>query len=158
MIFKLALLLSLVGQVSVPPTAEPEDPTAPPAAAKVQSAEKTTPPEGQVVGETQQGTTKSDQSTVPAPVAPQQSRTRQLVTWGILLGIIVVFYLLMIIPQRRRQKKHMEMLKALNRGDKIITNGGVIGTIAKVKEDTFVIKTAGKTEIEISKSVVTEKK
>ena len=90
-------------------------------------------------------------------VAPR----RKLPGWAniaIIVGLIVVFYLLMILPQRRRQKKHQEMLKGLNRGDKVVTNGGIHGTIAKVTESTFVIKTAGKTELEIDKSVVQQKK
>ena len=53
-----------------------------------------------------------------------------------LLLIFVVFYFLLIRPQQRKQKVHKEMLGALRRGDKVITGGGIIGTVTKVKSDT----------------------
>ncbi len=46
-----------------------------------------------------------------------------------LLIIMVIFYVLLILPAQRRQKKTTEMLTALKNGDKVITNGGVFGTI-----------------------------
>lgn len=52
-----------------------------------------------------------------------------------LLLIFVVFYFLLIRPQQKKQKMHQAMLGALRRGDKIITGGGIIGTITKVKND-----------------------
>ncbi len=53
---------------------------------------------------------------------------------GILPMILIfaVFYFLLIRPQQRRNKEHKQMLDALRRGDKIVTNGGLIGTVAKV--------------------------
>ena len=46
-----------------------------------------------------------------------------------LVLIFVVFYFLMIRPQQKRMKQQQEMINALNKGDKVITNGGIIGTI-----------------------------
>ena len=49
-----------------------------------------------------------------------------------LILIFVVFYFLLIRPQQRKVKQHKEMLSNLKRGDKIVTSGGIIGTINKV--------------------------
>ena len=53
-----------------------------------------------------------------------------------LILIFVVFYFLLIRPQQKKAKTHREMLAALRRGDRIVTSGGIIGTIAKVVSDT----------------------
>lgn len=150
MILKIALLLLLVGQA---PVEEPVETEQPPAATETVEA-----PQGGEAVETEatDGETAADEE--GAAEGEQQQKRPNWIMWVILLGVLVVFYLLMILPQRRRQKKHQQMLKALNRGDRVVTNGGIVGTIARVKEDTFVIKTAGKTELEIDKNVVASKK
>ena len=52
-----------------------------------------------------------------------------------LILIFVVFYFLMIRPQQKKQKTHREMIAALRRGDRIVTNGGLIGSITRVAND-----------------------
>jgi preprotein translocase subunit YajC len=52
--------------------------------------------------------------------------------------IFVVFYFLLIRPQQKKMKQHKEMLSALRRGDRIVTGGGIIGTITKVIDDNEV--------------------
>ena len=52
-----------------------------------------------------------------------------------LILIFVVFYILLIRPQQKKVKQHREMLNNLRRGDKIITSGGIIGSINKVSEN-----------------------
>ena len=46
--------------------------------------------------------------------------------------IFVVFYFLLIRPQQKRMKDHKAMLNAIRRGDRVVTNGGIIGTVTKV--------------------------
>lgn len=53
--------------------------------------------------------------------------------------IIGVFYFLIIRPQQKKQKVHREMLSALHRGDRIVTSGGLVGTITKVTSDTEIM-------------------
>jgi preprotein translocase subunit YajC len=53
-----------------------------------------------------------------------------------LILIFVVFYFLLIRPQQKKQKVHREMLASLHRGDRIVTAGGIVGTITKVNSDT----------------------
>ncbi|MEC8643485.1 MAG: preprotein translocase subunit YajC [Pseudomonadota bacterium] len=59
----------------------------------------------------------------------------------------VIFYFLLIRPQQKRAKQHKEMLAALKRGDKIVTNGGLTGTIVKAVDDSETI------EVEIAKDI-----
>ncbi len=56
-----------------------------------------------------------------------------------LILIFVVFYFLLIRPQQRKQKEHQAMLQAVRRGDRVVTGGGIIGTIAKVVSDEEVL-------------------
>ena len=61
--------------------------------------------------------------------------------------VMVIFYFLLIRPQQKRAKQHKEMLAALKRGDKIVTNGGLTGTIIKAVDDSETI------EVEIAKDI-----
>ena len=61
--------------------------------------------------------------------------------------VMIIFYFLLIRPQQKRAKQHKAMLAELKRGDKIITNGGLTGTIVKVVDDSETI------EVEIAKDV-----
>ncbi|MBI4481824.1 MAG: preprotein translocase subunit YajC [Acidobacteria bacterium] len=70
------------------------------------------------------------------------------------LIIAVIFYLLIFLPMRKRQKKLEEMIRNLKNGDRIITNAGIHGTIAGIKESTFLLKVAEQVKIEISKNAV----
>lgn len=55
-----------------------------------------------------------------------------------LVLIFVVFYFLLIRPQQRKMKQHREMLSALRRGDKVVTGGGIIGSVTKVVDENEV--------------------
>lgn len=50
--------------------------------------------------------------------------------------IFVVFYFLLIRPQQKKVKTHKEMLSNIRRGDRVVTNGGIIGTVTRVNDDT----------------------
>jgi preprotein translocase subunit YajC len=52
--------------------------------------------------------------------------------------IFVVFYFLLIRPQQKKMKVHRDMLESIRRGDRIVTGGGIIGTVIKVVDDTEV--------------------
>ena len=58
-----------------------------------------------------------------------------------LVFIIAIFYFLLILPQRREQKRHREMLAALNRGDQVVTMGGLVGEIIQLKDELITLKT-----------------
>ncbi|HWF91100.1 MAG TPA: preprotein translocase subunit YajC [Terriglobales bacterium] len=58
-----------------------------------------------------------------------------LITLAPLLFIFAIFYFLLIMPQQRRQKKWQKMLGELKTGDKVVTNGGLHGTIIALRDD-----------------------
>lgn len=74
-----------------------------------------------------------------------------LVTFGL---IILIFYFLMIRPQRKRDKEAKQMIAAIKKGDKIVTIGGIRGTVAVVKENTVILKVDDNTRIEFNKSAI----
>jgi preprotein translocase subunit YajC len=71
-----------------------------------------------------------------------------------LIVIMVIFYFLMILPAQRRQKKVAEMLKNLKNGDKVITNGGIYGTIVGLESDSVQLRIADQVKIKISRSAI----
>ena len=74
-----------------------------------------------------------------------------------LILIFVVFYFLLIRPQQRKVKQHKEMLSNLKRGDKIITSGGIIGTISKVSDNReLTLEVAENIEIKIASGMVAD--
>ncbi len=71
--------------------------------------------------------------------------------------IIVVLWFLMIMPQRKRQKETQKMLEALEVKDKVVTIGGIIGEIAKVKKDTIVLNLLKDGQMEVRKNAIASK-
>jgi len=77
-----------------------------------------------------------------------------LMMFVFMFGIFIIFYLLLILPARKKQKKHMQMVENLKSGDRVITTGGIHGTIMGVKQDRLEVKIASNTVIQITKSAV----
>lgn len=71
-----------------------------------------------------------------------------------MLLIIAVFYVLLIRPQQKRQKQLQETISQLKAGDRIVTTGGVIGTITTIRDNSFLIRSADKSILEIARSAV----
>lgn len=70
--------------------------------------------------------------------------------------IFAVMYFLMIRPQSKKQKEHKTMLESMKQGDKVITAGGLYGTIAGIREKdgVIILKIADNVKIEIAKSSI----
>lgn len=68
--------------------------------------------------------------------------------------IIVIFYFFLIRPQNKKQKETEKMLKALKKGDKVITIGGIHGTISSVKDNTVIVKVDDNCKIEFNRSAI----
>ena len=71
-----------------------------------------------------------------------------------LILIMVIFYFLMILPAQRRQKKVSEMLKALKTGDKVITNGGIYGTIVGFEDEAVQLRVAEQVKMKVARSAI----
>ncbi len=68
--------------------------------------------------------------------------------------IILIFYFLIIRPQKKRDKETKAMLAAMKKGDRVVTIGGIHGTIVTVKEQTVIVKVDDSARIEFSKSAI----
>ena len=71
-----------------------------------------------------------------------------------ILLIILVFYFLIIRPQQKRQRQLQETISNLKIGDRVVTNGGVIGVITTVRDTSFLIRSADKSILEIARSAI----
>ena len=70
--------------------------------------------------------------------------------------ILVVFYFLLIRPQQQRHRKLQETIAALRIGDRVVTNGGIIGVITTVRDTSFIIRSADKTMIEVARTAIAD--
>lgn len=93
---------------------------------------------------------------------PPQGGEAQGGLGGMLVGILpfllifAIFYFLVIRPQAKRQKQTQAMLAAVKQGDRVLTAGGLFGTIQSVKNDNVVVlKIADTVKVEIAKSAIT---
>jgi preprotein translocase subunit YajC len=74
-----------------------------------------------------------------------------------LILIIVIMYFLILRPQQRKVKQHQEMVKALRRGDTVVTNGGLIGKVTKVVDDNqFEVEIADGVRVRHLRSSISE--
>jgi len=79
----------------------------------------------------------------------------QLVTMLVTFGlIIVVFYFLVIRPQNKKKKDANKMLSSIRRGDRVVTIGGMHGSVESVKDDAVILKVDDNVKIKFSKSAV----
>ena len=68
--------------------------------------------------------------------------------------IMVIFYVLLILPAQRRQKKTQAMLTELKTGDKVVTSGGLYGTIVALDGDSIQLRIADQVKVKVARSAV----
>jgi preprotein translocase subunit YajC len=78
----------------------------------------------------------------------------QIISFAPFIVIIAIFYFLIIRPQNKKQKETQKMLSELKKGDKVVTIGGVHGTIAAIRENSVVLKVDDNVKVEFSRSAV----
>lgn len=71
-----------------------------------------------------------------------------------LLLIILIMYIFMIRPQNKKQKEMQKMIAALKKGDKVVTIGGIHGTISQAKDKTVIVKVDDGTKIEFNRTAI----
>jgi len=79
--------------------------------------------------------------------------------FGALLPLILiffVFYFLLILPQQKKQKQHKKMLDELKEGDKVVTVGGMIGTVTKIKDNVVTIELKDGVKIDFLKNAISQ--
>ncbi|MCR5756578.1 MAG: preprotein translocase subunit YajC [Selenomonas sp.] len=75
-------------------------------------------------------------------------------TWGPIFVMIAIFYFLLYRPQKAAQKRRMSMLDTLEKGNKVMTIGGIYGTITSIDEKIIKLKIAENTVIEVSRASI----
>lgn len=88
---------------------------------------------------------------------PAQASGQQPSIWLALapyLLIIVIFYVIWWMPVQKKQKAHQELLQALKKGDKVITNGGLYGKVSKVDGKIVVLEISDNTRVRITRSAI----
>ena len=70
------------------------------------------------------------------------------------IGLVVLFYFFLIRPQSKRQKEHKQLVSDLQKGEEILTSGGILGKITAIKDDFLILEIAKETSLKIQKSAV----
>ncbi len=95
----------------------------------------------------------------PAAATPpdgQNTMEGALMQFLPLLLIFGVFYFMLIRPQQKKYERHKAMVEGLRRGDRVVTGGGLIGTVAKVEGDEAVVEIADGVKVTVVKSTITQ--
>lgn len=106
----------------------------------------------------QETTTTVTETPADAP-PPTLSTQRQLTDTLIFLGLMFgIFYFILIRPQQKRLKAHKEMLGGLKKGTRVVTGGGIIGTVVKADEsaDTVQVEIAPNVKVDVAKASLSE--
>ena len=94
---------------------------------------------------------------MPALARPQDPGAQGMGVMGQVIffaGFILIFYFLIWRPQSKRAKEHKALMSGLNKGDEVVTSGGVAGKITKVTDDFIVVEVADNVEIKVQKVAV----
>ncbi len=90
-----------------------------------------------------------------AVAVPQSSGMDTLIQFAPLIGIVALMYFMLIKPQQQRFTEHQKMVRELRRGDRIITGGGVFGTIIKLEgDDVLVVEIADNVRIKVQRASI----
>ena len=91
----------------------------------------------------------------PAGGAPMNGPEQFLFTFAPLIAIAFIFYFMIIRPQQKKQKETAKMLAAIKKGDRVLTSGGIFGTVVGTKDDLVVLKVSDEgVKIEFSRQSV----
>lgn len=93
---------------------------------------------------------------MPFCQASQPGAGSPLTALAPLVIIFLIFYFLLILPQQKKQKEHRKMLDALKKGDRIVTVGGIIGEVEKVKDNVVTLKLSESVFIDVVRNAVSQ--
>jgi preprotein translocase subunit YajC len=89
-------------------------------------------------------------------MAPREGGSAGIIFMGQMILIFVIFYFLLIRPQTKERQRHEDMLKALKKGDEVITNGGIIGTVVHVEETRLTVRTGDNTRVTVDRGRIAQ--
>ncbi len=70
-------------------------------------------------------------------------------------GVFAIFYLLVILPANKQKRKTQEMLNSLKKGDRVVTSGGIYGTVQGVEPEVIYLKIADNVRVKVARSAIT---
>ena len=79
-----------------------------------------------------------------------------IMSFAPIILIFIVFYFLLIRPQQKRAKDHRALLSNLKEGDKVLTNGGIIGRITGIREDEITVEISDKVRVKFVRGAITQ--
>ncbi|MBR4199345.1 MAG: preprotein translocase subunit YajC [Bacteroidales bacterium] len=85
---------------------------------------------------------------------PAQPKGGGMGFWIMMIAFIAIFYLFLIRPQQKRQKKEREFRERLQKGDRVVTSGGIHGKVHEINDNTIVIDIANQVYITVEKSFI----
>lgn len=92
------------------------------------------------------------------PPGGQDGGTSSLISTLVMFGaVILIMYFLMIRPQKKREKEHQNMLKSIQRGDRVVTSAGIHGTVVDIDETTITLQVSDNTRIKFERGAVANK-
>jgi preprotein translocase subunit YajC len=89
-----------------------------------------------------------------AQAAPAGQQADPLASLILPIGLVVLFYFFLIRPQSKRQKEQKQMIADLQKGEEVITSGGILGKIVKINDDFITLEIADNTTLRIQKNAV----
>ncbi|MEO8537467.1 MAG: preprotein translocase subunit YajC [Betaproteobacteria bacterium] len=91
-----------------------------------------------------------------AQAAGAAAPTDTLLTFLPMVAIFIVFYFLLIRPQQKKQKEARAMLDSLEKGNEIVTAGGVLGRIVKIDEQYVTVEVASNTQMVVQRAAISQ--
>ena len=88
--------------------------------------------------------------------APREGGSGSMIFLLQMVAIGVIFYFLLIRPQRKEQQRHRAMIEELKKGDEVVTNGGIIGTVVHTQDDRLTIKTGENTRLVVQRGRIAQ--
>lgn len=89
-------------------------------------------------------------------LAPREGGSAGLIFAVQMVLIVVIFYFLLIRPQSKERQRHEQMLAGVKKGDEIVTNGGIIGTVVHAEENRLTVRTGENTRITVDRSRIAQ--
>ncbi|MCG6956359.1 MAG: preprotein translocase subunit YajC [Gemmatimonadetes bacterium] len=89
-------------------------------------------------------------------MVPRQGGSAGIIFMGQMLLIFAIFYFLLIRPQSKERQRHEQMLKEIKKGDEVVTNGGIIGTVVHAEPNRLTVRTGDNTRLTVDRSRVAQ--
>jgi preprotein translocase subunit YajC len=91
---------------------------------------------------------------IHASAGTSSGETNPMASFVLMAVLFGIFWFVLILPMRKKQKKLEELVKGIKSGDRVVLSSGILGQIAAVEEDTFLVRIDEKTKVKVLKSAV----